>query len=120
MTSRRPAHSLPGSFVKEKRSPFKPKLSSALDGLETISSGDDASFTKGHDDEPAPPSPAASRPTIDGSSAADDDLDVCSDFGSELDESFAQKGMRTSANDSDSLDGSISQGVTSPLSARRA
>ena len=52
MTSRRPAHSLPGSFVKEKRSPFKPKLPSALDGLETISSGDDASFTKGHDDEP--------------------------------------------------------------------
>ena len=52
MTSRRPAHSLPGSFVKEKRSPFKPSFKGVGDALENISSGDEASFTKGHDDEP--------------------------------------------------------------------
>ena len=52
MTSRRPAHSLPGSFVKEKRSSFKPSFKGVGDALENISSGDEASFTKGHDDEP--------------------------------------------------------------------
>ena len=46
MTSRRPAHSLPGSFVKEKRSPFKPSFKGVGDALENISSGDEASFTK--------------------------------------------------------------------------
>ena len=52
MTSRRPAHSLPGSFVKEKRSSFKPSFKGVGDALENISSGDEASFTKGHEDEP--------------------------------------------------------------------